>query len=165
MTTGKEGLMNWYWWKRTLGRDHARTWGQRAEVTPPRPRVLLESPDGAEAHSAWSLLARHGYDTMWCPGPTERRECALVEKGRCPLVDRADVIVSALDQSERRCGEVARRLDEVANDPSRPTPMVVVRPSTIADDIASSLLHCHVVHWPLNTKMLLRAVSVVTAGT
>ena len=158
--------MNWYWWKRSLGRDHARAWGQRADdVTPLRPKVLLESPDGAEAHSAWSLLARHGYDTMWCPGPTGRRECALVEKGRCPLVDRADVIVSALDQSDPRCSEVAQRLDEVASGLSSPIPTVVVTPRSTVDEVASSLPHCHVVHGPLNTKMLLRSLSGVTAGT
>ena len=109
--------MDWYRWRHLLGRDQARNWRRANEETPPRPRVLFESPDGAEAHAVWSLLDRHGYDTMWCAGPSGRpsRECSLVRVGNCPLVDRADIIVNTLDQGDWKCAEVARHLDRSAD--------------------------------------------------
>lgn len=152
--------MDWYWWARRLGRDHALTWGERAGATP-RKRVLLESSDGAEAHAVWRLLSRHGYDTMWCPGPSGRhvRECPLVRTGHCPLVDGADVIVNALDQDDGNCAEVARQLESVAGARRSPTPVVVVAPRCRTAEFRESLPHCEVVPGPLRSKVLLHSVS------
>ena len=152
--------MDWYKWRESLGRDHARHWGRRGEDGPPRARVLFESPDGAEAHAVWSLLNRYGYDTMWCPGPSDHpaRDCTLVRAGHCPLVDGADVIVNALDQSDGKCGEVARSLDNSA-DVARSRPVVVVQPPSGAADLAASLPHCDVVPGPLRSGVLVRVVT------
>ena len=152
--------MDWFWWTRRLGRDHARTWGERTDGTPRR-RVLLESSDGAEAHAVWRLLSRHGYDTMWCPGPSGRHvgECSLVRTGHCPLVDGADVIVNGLDQDDGNCAEVARQLERVAGARTSPTPVVVVVPTRRAAEFRASLPHCEVVPGPLRSKVLLHSVS------
>lgn len=107
----------------------------------------------------WSLLDRHGYETMWCPGPTRRhdRECSLVRTGHCPLVERADVIVSALDQNDGTCAEVARHLDSAAGHPGS-TPVVVVVTPRSAEEVAATLPHCDVVSGPLSSKTVLRSV-------
>lgn len=149
--------MNWYWWRRRLGLDHARRWRQPREDVTRRPRVLLESPDGAEAQAVWSLLDRHGYDTMWCPGPSGRAsECSLVRTGRCPLVDGADLIVNALDRTDGKSAEVARRLDASTDGRSPSRPVVVVTTRNALAEVAASLPHCDVVPGPLRSEMLLR---------
>lgn len=155
--------MDWNFWKRRLGRDHARSWTMPTGASP-RPQVLLETADGAEAHAAWRLLSEHGYDTMWCPGPSGRhiRECLLVRMGHCPLVDRADVIVSALDQGDGTCAEVARRLDRGTTRPAGRRRVVVVAPRHASDELKDALPHCSVVSGPLSSKVLLRSVSGLT---
>jgi len=157
--------MDWYRWRHLLGRDQARNWRRANEETPPRPRVLLESPDGAEAHAVWSLLDRHGYDTMWCAGPSGRpsRECSLVRVGHCPLVDRADVIVNTLDQGDWKCAEVARHLDRSADVVSHSRPVVAVAPPSAAPELAASLPHCDVVPGPLRSRVLLHQVAQATS--
>lgn len=153
--------MDWYWWRRRLGRDHARTW-RRHDDPSPRPRVLFEGPDGAEAHSVWRLLDRHGYDTMWCPGPSARpiHECALLRTGHCSLVDDAELVVSALDQSDPICREVVRTLDRNTKDPTRLSkPVAVVSQRSTVPELAASLSACDVVPGPLTSKMLLRLVA------
>ena len=110
----------------------------------------------------WGLLDQHGYETMWCPGPTRRhdRECSLVRTGHCPLVERADVIVSALDQSDGRCAEVAHHLDSAAG-PLGTKPVVVVTPRRAAEEVAAALPHCDVVPGPLSSTTVLRSVDGV----
>lgn len=156
--------MDWYWWRQRLGKDHARNWRRHAEDAPPRPRVLLESPDGAEAHAVWKLLDLNGYDTMWCPGPSAHpaRACSLVVSGHCPLVDRADVIVHALDQSDEQCGEVSRHLDNLGEVPADSRPVVVMTPPTAVAELAAALPHCDVVPGPLRSRVLLRLVTRAT---
>ena len=69
--------------RRPLGNDQARSWEH--EEGAGVPRVLIESPDGAEAHAAWRLLQHHGCRTMWCPGPSAAAgtECVLSQSGHC----------------------------------------------------------------------------------
>ncbi len=157
--------MFWNRRRSPLGEDLARGWRDvPAGDEDNRPRVLFESADGAEAHAVCDLLDRHGYRTMWCPGPGGRsaRECALSEAGRCPLVDEADAVVSALDVSNARCQEVLRRLDDVAAD----TPVVVVAPRASADRWSAELSRCRVVAGPLRSGVLIRSLSPThVAGT
>ena len=105
--------MFWNCMRRPLGEDFAAAWDDEPGARDGRPSVLFESPDGAEAHAAWKLLDRHGYRTMWCPGPGGgfSPQCTLSATGHCPLVDRADAVVSALDLRDPRCQEVARALN------------------------------------------------------
>jgi hypothetical protein len=149
--------MSWRFSRRRLGRDHARSWdGEAGEG----PRVLLESPDGAEAHAVWRILHRHGYETMWCPGPRRDAECTLVETGRCHLVDEADVVLSALDLNEPFCQAVVRSLD---TDAASRTPVVVVAPRAAEAQWVDELSSSTVVAGPLRAKALLR--SIESAGT
>jgi len=156
--------MFWNFMRRPLGQDFARTWPD--DATPSghehRPLVLFESPDGAEAHAAWKLLRRHGYRMSWCPGPQGgfSPECALSATGHCPLVDRADAVVSALDLSNRTCGEVVRALDAQAAE----TPVVVVTPRRSAAHWAEEVPDCQVVAGPLSSKVLIRSLSVARHG-
>ena len=87
--------------RRLLGGDFAHRWdrrGGRVEHGHPRPRVLIEEPDVAEAFAYWRLLADNGYKAAWCPGPTglPPRLCPLVVHGQCNLVQCADLVVSSL---------------------------------------------------------------------
>ncbi len=86
-----------------LGRDRAAVWttprrSPDAGLKAPRARVLLEIPNGADAWTLWRLLAEAGYAAAWCPGPDRSRDrcCPLVTEGCCPLMDDADVVISAL---------------------------------------------------------------------
>ncbi len=68
-----------------------------------RPRLLVE---GAGGRWRYEDEARaQGFDVITCPGPASRvgaRRCPVLEGGRCPLVDGADVIVAALPPSDER---------------------------------------------------------------
>jgi hypothetical protein len=136
-----------------LGKDMARGWG---DETHDGPRVLFESPDGAEAHAAWALLRRHGYGTMWCSGPQGDAECSLVADGHCPLVDEADAVVSALDLDDPSCQAVAEQLENRAGE----TPVVVVAPRATAPRWVDELPACQVVTGPLSAKVLIRSLHV-----
>jgi len=113
-------------------------------------------------NAAWKLLRRHGYRMSWCPGPQGgfSPECALSATGHCPLVDRADAVVSALDLSNRTCGEVVRALDAQAAE----TPVVVVTPRRSAAHWAEEVPDCQVVAGPLSSKVLIRSLSVARHG-
>jgi hypothetical protein len=148
------------WTSRPLGKDFARGWhdttrdGDRDDG----PRVLFESPDGAEAHATWKLLQRDGYRVTWCPGPQGgfSSECALTTIGHCSLVDEADVVVSALDLRDPSSQEVVRGLNEAASH----TPVVVVASRGAAPRWADELPDCTVLSGPLSSKVLRRSVSL-----
>jgi hypothetical protein len=156
--------MRWPRSRRRLGVDHARNWQRRDEEVAPRPRVLFESPDGAEAQAVWSLLRRQGYETMWCPGPpgNDASACELIRTGHCRLLAEADVVVSALDPLDGSCDEVARYLDAGARDGTSPKPVVVV-PRRAKRDRVPVLAHSDIVSGPLSSKALLRAVARAAA--
>jgi len=154
--------MFWNCLRRPLGEDFARTWVDEASESDEHgPLVLFESPDGAEAHSAWKVLRRHGYRMAWCPGPAGgfSPECALSATGHCPLVDDADAVVSALDTRNPVCAEVVRALDAQAHE----TPVVLVAPKRSAAHWAEQAPDCEVVAGPLSSKVLIRALSVARA--
>ena len=133
--------------RQRLGRDFAGKWADHD-----RPRILFESPDGAEADAVWKLLHRRGYGFTWCPGPRDdAEECALARTGQCPLVDTADAVVSTLDLGASCCRAVAKELDRVAVD----IPVVVVQPGLHAAKwAAEELSACRVVSGPLTQEVL-----------
>ncbi|HXZ62034.1 MAG TPA: hypothetical protein VEG62_04770 [Acidimicrobiales bacterium] len=141
------------WQRRPLGEDQARSWERDDRATP---RVLIESADGAEAHAAWRLLQREGYRTMWCPGPRSGpgAQCVLSQSGQCPLVDEADVVVSALDVRDPACACVVRDLDAVAKD----KPVVVVAPVDKVAGLTGELGSARVVPGPLSATAVLGAL-------
>ncbi len=95
-----------------LGTDEAAAWPRQTSGDEPRPRVLVEVNDPAEADSYWHFLGRHGYDVSWCSGPTASSSCLLVEDGHCPLVEQADVVVTALKPNDAYARPVLERLDD-----------------------------------------------------
>jgi len=147
--------------RRPLGEDFARGWPNEAQDDESEPRVLFESPDGAEAHAAWTVLRSHGYRMTWCPGPQGgfSPRCALSATGHCCLVDEADVVVTSLDLRDPQCEEVVRALDAQASE----TPVVVVAPRGSAPRWVEEAPGCEVVAGPLSTKVLVRALSVARA--
>lgn len=106
------GLLHLHRRKSKLGIDEAADWPRFAEGDEPRPRVLLEANDPAEADSYWKLLGRHGYDVSWCHGPTASSSCALVEDGHCPLIDEADFVVTALRPDDVHARPVLEHLHD-----------------------------------------------------
>jgi len=121
-------------WKgrKLLGRDFARRWNHRrgyAGVGHPRPRVLIEEPDAAEAYAYWRLLTDHGYQVSWCPGPTgpPARQCPLVALGHCDLVQCADVVVSSLPLHRGSSRDVIAALRHLHPE----TPMIVQAPQPL----------------------------------
>lgn len=96
------------------------------------PVVVVETEDGAEAVSLWHALSGHGYRVEWCPGPNEslHRRCLLAATGRCPLVDRADVVLSHLDFAREDARDCLTALEHFHPE----TPVVVsARDSVIAE--------------------------------
>jgi EmrB/QacA subfamily drug resistance transporter len=100
----------------TLGLDRAKDWAPVDDTWPgsgrARGRVLLETADAAEAWAVRRILGRAGYEVAWCPGPEgeSERSCPLVTSGTCPLVDRADAVVSTLSVDHGRSREVLEAL-------------------------------------------------------
>jgi hypothetical protein len=95
-----------------LGTDEAANWPRLTPADEPRTRVLLEVKDPAEADSYWRFLGRHGYDVSWCPGPTATSTCVLVEEGHCPLVEQADVVLTALKPDDVHARPVLEQLHD-----------------------------------------------------
>lgn len=63
------------------------------------PRVLVEADGGH--WFAEQALRRAGYEVAVCPGPRGRRSpCPLLSDRACPLVDGADLVVTALREPE-----------------------------------------------------------------
>jgi hypothetical protein len=93
-----------------------------------RPRVLVEV-----AGRRWSgerAADAAGLATAMCAGPRARGEhgCPVLEGGRCPLADGADVIVVLLDPDDERSEELVRAHRELS--PGTP---VLVRHHRSAD--------------------------------
>jgi hypothetical protein len=152
-------------WNRSrcpLGHDYAHRWLEDVDAPPSGPRVLFESADAAEAHAVWKLLTRHGYQTMWCPGPQGGvgAKCQLAETGRCGLVDEADAVICALDLNDSRCAKVASTLDTQA---AQDTPIVVMAPLQSAEKWSDELRSSRVVVGPLRSGLLLRSLRSVAA--
>ena len=153
--------MGWKRWRRPIGEDLAREWHGGSEDGGGGPRILFESPDGAEAHAVSRVLGRHGCRTMWCTGPEGASPCVLVATGTCRLVDEADLVVSSLDLGDRRCQDVARALDRRTVE----TPVVVMTRKDSAEEWRAELPTCQVTSDPLSSKALLDAVGALCPGS
>ncbi|MGZ4408249.1 MAG: hypothetical protein ACXVY6_05560 [Gaiellaceae bacterium] len=62
----------------------------------PRPRVLLELPDGQASSGRIDALRRAGYAVAVCPGPTAEGGCPLAGDEDCAVAHGADIVVSGL---------------------------------------------------------------------
>jgi CheY-like chemotaxis protein len=75
-------------------------------------RVVVETTDPALAEEYRRALELEDVELVACTGPDERRHrrCPLVEAHTCPLVESADLVVSALPIDEMSTREVLRAL-------------------------------------------------------
>ena len=62
-------------------------------------RIVVESGDGAIRWAAERRLSECGYCVVGCDGPVAGHPCALIASGRCPIIERADIVVNVLEQS------------------------------------------------------------------
>jgi CheY-like chemotaxis protein len=61
-------------------------------------RVLLVEADPGNRHTYGKWLEESGYEVLTCPGPSAPDYvCVGGRRGRCPLVEPADVVVLDLD--------------------------------------------------------------------
>lgn len=124
-----------------------------------RPRVLLETTDGAINWAAARALHRHGYAVATCRGPNAlgRRGCPLVHTGRCELMEQADVVVHALDPDDPEHAEVL----EATKVRHPETPLVVEMTRRQAEEHAELLHGCRHLRYPMTRQSLLRSVAQV----
>ena len=155
--------MFWNCTRRPLGEDYAERWGHYDDDDAARRhrdgKVVRESCSNrltGRGATTWKVLQRHGYRTMWCPGPAVGSSCTLSATQHCDLVDEADVVVSVLGQRHPACRQVARDLDAVAAQ----KPVVVVAPRSAVPRLTEELPACHVVAGPLSSKVVIRALTL-----
>ena len=143
-----------------LGRDRAVGWGLLTNLpgwsTRPAPRVLVEVDDGAEAFARVRVLEAAGYHVSWCPGPDGHpaRRCPLVHEGTCPLVDAADVVVTALRLHHESTRDVLDALARTKPD----LPVVVEAAGPAAERWSAAVGDRTVVCAPTSSTELVAAV-------
>jgi len=83
-----------------------------SERPPAGRNVLVECDDPVLHDGIARVLQEAGYEVVSCAGPASRssRTCPLVTEGRCTLVERADLVVHALDQTDATHREVLTTL-------------------------------------------------------
>lgn len=78
---------------------------------PSAPRVLLECENPTIQDGLERVLHENGFVVSVCAGPSSRSSgCALLEHGRCGLVDDAQIVVHALDPTDPSNREVLATL-------------------------------------------------------
>jgi hypothetical protein len=144
--------------RRFTGRPH-----NHATVATHRPaRVLVECGDGAAAFARMQVLHAAGYEVSWCPGPDGHpvRRCPLINGAECPLVERADVVLSSLGLQH----EAARLVLEAA-DLTHPELPVVVETSDSSAEEWTSVVGSHLlVSAPATGDDLVTAVTAALAA-
>lgn len=105
-----------------------------------RPAVLVECDDGAAAFARMQLLQAAGYRVSWCPGPDGHpvRRCPLIDGSECPLLAKADVMVSSLGLDHESARLVLR-----AADSSHPELAVVIETTDASAETWSSVVDSH----------------------
>lgn len=125
--------------------------GSWPAVDAQRPRVLVESADGAERWAIDRILRDAGYDVATCAGPEgHRAACPLVVHGRCALAARADVILNTLRLGHPDNVDVLNALSTHYPD----TPVVVEVPAPEALARAELLRGFRVASCPLRRAAL-----------
>lgn len=127
-----------------------------------RPTVLVECGDGGAAFARIQLLQAAGYRVSWCPGPDGHpvHRCPLVNGTECPLVARADVVVSSLGLDH----EGARAVLQAA-DTTHPGLAVVIETSDASADTWKSVVDSHqLVSAPASASDLVTAVTEALAA-
>lgn len=129
-------------------------------------KVLVENEDPAMVWADERVLRRAGYGTRFCAGPAGPRasfpygRCLLVEDGRCPLVEGADVVVFGLGLGQPYARAVLHalrtRLPDIPVCIDAPGPEVSNHPNLVAG--------CTAVPFPDAGSGLLAAVRGALGG-
>lgn len=119
-----------------------------------RARVLVEEADPASGWAVQKLLQNEGYDVAVCGGPEILGRCFLVEDGRCPLAEGADVVLNSLSLSQPDRREVVEALR--ARLPG--TPVIVGVPQPQAAKHAALLEGCRLMVFPPASGTIKREV-------
>ena len=98
-----------------------------------RPRILVEGR-GWYSSPESNALGAIGCNTLRCTGRLPRHSCPLVSGGSCPLVDEADVVVSAF-----RPGDPNRSVLEGHLRRSGGTPVVAVGGSQVGGGVVATV--------------------------
>lgn len=124
------------------------------------PRVLIETPDFAKQAALTRILGDQGYSVLACGGPegTDDR-CALVEHHACDGVAGADVVVHAMRPHDSRNREVLLSILQHYTD----TPVVVEAPRPYVEANPDDFADCVVVHQPMTSATLVKAVETALA--
>jgi len=114
-------------------------------------RVLVECDDPAIQDGLERVLRESGYEVSLCAGPASRSSgCPLVVSGQCGLVEDAQVVVHALDHTDRSNRDVLAALVRSAPD----TP-IVVEAGLVAEDEPGDARR---VRFPMSRGALLDAI-------
>jgi CheY-like chemotaxis protein len=120
-----------------------------------RPRVLVEDPDPAWQQVVREFLAA-SCNLAFCTGP-ERLPggCSLVEQGRCPLAEAADLILTSLNLDRVENREVVSTLPRFCPG----VPVIALVSKREAREYQSYLHGCRVEPLPTTTVDLQRLVA------
>jgi hypothetical protein len=91
-----------------------RRMGSPARLAGHRPRLLVEDDRPALAISDFSVFRDAGLDIAFCSGPgDDPGACPLLRGQRCPLVDRADVVLHGLSPGLGIAAAIRRQRPEL----------------------------------------------------
>lgn len=125
-------------------------------------RVVVENADRIAAVDQMAALEDAGLSAVSCGGPDALPSgvCPVVEGGRCPWVEAANVVLHDLDLDNATDREVLQALRRSYPD----VPIVLEIPEETAVKHATLLEGCHVVY-PFDMDKLVRAVIDAAAGS
>jgi hypothetical protein len=103
------------------------------------PRVLVEDPDAEAGLAIASGLRFAGYAVAVCPGPRGHGQCPLTGPAGCAPAHDADLVVCNLGYEREVAREVLRELR--THYPS--TPLLVLVPQEVDEDLREVLDDCH----------------------
>lgn len=114
-------------------------------------RVLVECDEPSIQDGLERVLRDRGYTVSLCAGPASRASgCPLVVSGQCGLLEDAQVVVHALDHTDRSNREVLSALVQSAPD----TP-IVVETGLVAEGEGGDVRR---VRFPMSRRVLLDAI-------
>lgn len=130
----------------------------------PRARILVEHPDPVAQDVLATGLRQRGYAVVTCGGPRAdgmtEVTCPLLEGERCPGVDGADAIVSALPLSSGPERAIVRR---IAEDPGTGPILLETSRRHVAESLGDVDVHGTVL--PLTVDRVVRALDELEAST
>ncbi len=87
--------------KRGIQMTATLSWRVGSEPFDEHPWVLVTLPRSMHAAEATAAWAARGYEVCVCEGPQPAHPCPLVQGERCPIADRAHLVVNGLPRHAR----------------------------------------------------------------